>query len=328
MAPPSTPTSPFRLTLKNTFIEMVLDQETPSTSRRRANSEGALRQAMLVAETGLTTKQPNQNWRYDLPCGEAHDASVSTQTRTETNSYDSPRSIDGSVDYFSAPIGVLDQMPVDSYSLRCPIAVGGTPNDISSQWPEVGVTEWNSRSLGQCEASRKLFIGGLSYFTTDSQLRKHFSNYGRVLDAVVMRRNGVSRGFGFVTFSAATSAHAAIAEPRPLGGRQIDVKLSVPEESIINKIFVGNIPKCVSRAELVEYFGTFGNIVDAVILADASGKSRSLGFICFNKDAEGDAAAEAVLSSRHEVKGKCLEVHQRIRSGTRQRGLRRMFPRA
>ena len=49
---------------------------------------------------------------------------------------------------------------------------------------------------------KKLFVGGLSWNTTDASLRKAFALYGEITEAKVIsdRDTGRSRGFGFVTF--------------------------------------------------------------------------------------------------------------------------------
>lgn len=51
--------------------------------------------------------------------------------------------------------------------------------------------------------SKKLFVGGLSWDTTDDSLREAFSRFGQVIEAKVVtdRDTGRSRGFGFVGFS-------------------------------------------------------------------------------------------------------------------------------
>ena len=53
------------------------------------------------------------------------------------------------------------------------------------------------------EQFRKIFIGGLSYKTTEEGLRGFYAQWGELLDAVVMtdKTTGKSRGFGFVTYS-------------------------------------------------------------------------------------------------------------------------------
>ncbi|HRI07685.1 MAG TPA: hypothetical protein PKW35_07705, partial [Nannocystaceae bacterium] len=59
--------------------------------------------------------------------------------------------------------------------------------------------------------SKKLFVGGLSWGTTDESLRDAFSRFGAVTEAKVVldRETGRSRGFGFVGFDDASQAEAA-----------------------------------------------------------------------------------------------------------------------
>lgn len=74
------------------------------------------------------------------------------------------------------------------------------------------------------EGSNKIFIGGLSYNTDDDKLRKHFSGYGTVQSAVVMRDpvSRRSRGFGFVTFIDTDALDRAIqAAPHTIDGREV-----------------------------------------------------------------------------------------------------------
>ena len=75
--------------------------------------------------------------------------------------------------------------------------------------------------------SNKLFVGGLSWDTTDSSLSQAFETFGQITEAKVItdRDTGRSRGFGFVTFTEAASASAAISEMdgTSLDGRSIKV---------------------------------------------------------------------------------------------------------
>ena len=61
---------------------------------------------------------------------------------------------------------------------------------------------------------KKLFIGGLSWDTTDETLREAFEKFGEITDAKVItdRDTGRSRGFAFVTFSQDAAAVAAIGQ--------------------------------------------------------------------------------------------------------------------
>ena len=69
--------------------------------------------------------------------------------------------------------------------------------------------------------SKKLFVGGLSWGTTDQSLRAAFEAFGEVLDAKVIldRETGRSRGFGFVTVADAETVQKAIAG---LHGKELD----------------------------------------------------------------------------------------------------------
>ena len=75
--------------------------------------------------------------------------------------------------------------------------------------------------------AKKLFVGGLSWDTTDEGLRKAFEAYGEITEAKVItdRGTGRSRGFGFVTFAQDEDAKTAIAKMHnaSLDGRSITV---------------------------------------------------------------------------------------------------------
>ena len=75
--------------------------------------------------------------------------------------------------------------------------------------------------------AKKLFVGGLSWETTDSDLKKAFAPFGEITEAKVIteRGTGRSRGFGFVTFAREEDAKTAISKMQGtnLDGRTITV---------------------------------------------------------------------------------------------------------
>jgi len=75
--------------------------------------------------------------------------------------------------------------------------------------------------------ANKLFVGGLSWDTTDDGLRQAFASYGEITEAKVItdRDTGRSRGFGFVTFARSEDAKTAIskADGTSLDGKTIKV---------------------------------------------------------------------------------------------------------
>ncbi|KAL5221554.1 hypothetical protein ABZP36_026267 [Zizania latifolia] len=69
-----------------------------------------------------------------------------------------------------------------------------------------------NRKTGLGKPGRNLFVAGFSYATTERDLEKKFSKYGRVTSARVVRdkRSGDSRGFGFLSLERDEDADAAI----------------------------------------------------------------------------------------------------------------------
>ena len=62
--------------------------------------------------------------------------------------------------------------------------------------------------------AKKLFVGSLSWGTTDVGLGKAFATYGEITEVKVItdRDTGRSRGFGFVTFARDEDAKTAISK--------------------------------------------------------------------------------------------------------------------
>jgi cold-inducible RNA-binding protein len=82
--------------------------------------------------------------------------------------------------------------------------------------------------------SNKLFVGNLSFNTTETQLRDTFSAHGVVSEVNLMmdRETGRPRGFGFVTMSTAEEAQAAIQglSGQSIDGRELTVNIAKPRE--------------------------------------------------------------------------------------------------
>lgn len=82
--------------------------------------------------------------------------------------------------------------------------------------------------------SNKLFVGNLSFDTTENDLQDTFAAYGTVTETNLMmdRMTNRPRGFGFVTMSTAEEAQAAIAglHGHDVGGRALTVNVARPRE--------------------------------------------------------------------------------------------------
>ena len=80
---------------------------------------------------------------------------------------------------------------------------------------------------------KKLYVGGLSYNTSEQGLRDFFSQAGTVDTATVImdRDSGRSKGFGFVEMSSDQEAQAAIQKfnGQELDGRRLNVSEAKPQ---------------------------------------------------------------------------------------------------
>ena len=82
--------------------------------------------------------------------------------------------------------------------------------------------------------SSKLFVGNLSFNTTENDLQDAFAAFGTVTEANLMmdRTTNRPRGFGFVTMSSAEEAQKAIdgLNGKELDGRALTVNIARPRE--------------------------------------------------------------------------------------------------
>lgn len=80
----------------------------------------------------------------------------------------------------------------------------------------------------------KLYVGNLSYETTEQGLRELFMQAGNVVSAVVIKEQGSNRskGFGFVEMSSQSEAQKAISmfNGYSLNDRQLTVNVARPRE--------------------------------------------------------------------------------------------------
>ena len=80
----------------------------------------------------------------------------------------------------------------------------------------------------------KLYVGGLPYSATESQLNDLFATHGTVESARIItdKFTGQSRGFGFVEMSSSEEAQAAISAVNgtQMDGRTLTVNEAKPQE--------------------------------------------------------------------------------------------------
>lgn len=79
-----------------------------------------------------------------------------------------------------------------------------------------------------------IYVGNLSFNTTEDQLREAFESFGEVASVNIIKDkfSGESRGFGFVEIPDQEQAQAAIAEMngKDFGGRALNVNEARPRQ--------------------------------------------------------------------------------------------------
>lgn len=83
--------------------------------------------------------------------------------------------------------------------------------------------------------NNKLYVGNLSYSTTEESLGAHFGAAGTVTSTAIItdKFSGRSKGFGFVEMSSDEEAQAAIDQfdGQEFDGRPLKVNIARPKES-------------------------------------------------------------------------------------------------
>ncbi|EOA13412.1 hypothetical protein CARUB_v10026451mg [Capsella rubella] len=174
--------------------------------------------------------------------------------------------------------------------------------------------------------SCKLFIGGISWETSEDRLREYFQSFGEVLEAVIMkdRATGRARGFGFIVFVDPNIAERVVLLKHIIDGKIVEAKKAVPRDdhAVMNKsnnslqgspgpssskkIFVGGLASSVTEAEFKKYFAQFGMITDVVVMYDhRTQRPRGFGFISYDSE---EAVDKVLQKTFHELNGKMVEV--------------------
>ncbi|XP_076907853.1 heterogeneous nuclear ribonucleoprotein 1-like [Bidens hawaiensis] len=75
------------------------------------------------------------------------------------------------------------------------------------------------------------------------------------------------------------------------------------------KLFIGGISWDTNEERLKEYFQTFGEVIEAVIMKDrATGRARGFGFVVFSDP----AVAERVVKEKHMIDGRTVEAKKAV----------------
>jgi len=168
------------------------------------------------------------------------------------------------------------------------------------------------------EQTRKLFLGGLNYETTEDGLQTYFGQWGTLTDCVVMRfpDSGRSRGFGFVTFTTPEEADACFASsPHTIDGSNVEIKKATPKGEkgpagpkgeVLRKLFIGGLNYETTDESLKTYFEQFGEVIDCIVMKyKDSERSRGFGFVTYSSTDMVDAVQQ---NRPHTIDGTKVET--------------------
>ncbi|XP_039261595.2 heterogeneous nuclear ribonucleoprotein A/B-like [Styela clava] len=174
---------------------------------------------------------------------------------------------------------------------------------------EEEIVEEGSLIKAGTEDEGKIFVGNLSWVTTNNELREYFATFGAVKDCIIKKDQETrrSRGFGFVLFKDPESVKKVLNQKEhKLDGRNIDPKVAQPPKKAPFKVFVGGLSPDISNEQLKTHFSTFGEIESFERPFDKV-KQAPRGF-CFISYKNEKAVNEARKEQFQEVAGKQCEV--------------------
>ena len=176
------------------------------------------------------------------------------------------------------------------------------------------------------EEGVKMYVGNLSFNTTEDTLRSTFGEFGTVTDVFlpVHRDSGNPRGFAFVTLSERDAVEKAIAawDGKELDGRTLKVNESKPKVDYAAggggggfnsagladvKLYVGNLSYESTEESVRAAFAQYGEISDCFLPTDReSGAIRGFAFVTM---AAADAE-KALAMDGAEIDGRAVKVNE------------------
>jgi len=135
---------------------------------------------------------------------------------------------------------------------------------------------------------------------------------------LVDKTSNKSRCFAFVTVEDLIGEvkDKIMARKHEINGKIVDVKLAVEgkeREKMLDsskKVFVGGLDPSVTNNDLRNFFTSFGEVREAVVVFDNNrGISRCFGFVTFE---DKDAVELLLRQNNYQIKGKLIDVKQAL----------------
>lgn len=164
---------------------------------------------------------------------------------------------------------------------------------------------------------RTVFVSGLSYSTTEEELKNFFSTCGQIELIKLPKYKGTERNIGYahITFAEVTIRNNALCQSgKFLNGRYLDIQPAKGPQNLPkyieiedikeDGIFVKNLPYKCSKQNIVEFFSSCGTIKDTEMISPSS---KFLGY-CYISFENAGAIQKALLLSGHPMNDRFLKI--------------------
>jgi len=201
-----------------------------------------------------------------------------------------------------------------------------------------------SKDADDGEVHSEIIVKNLSYNTSEDQLSKFFSKYGKIESFKLLtdKMTGKSRGLGFIEFETRAEAKKAIQDAANLclDGRNLTVAFSNENrpdggqrggqdsgrkpfgggggsggaDTSGNTIFVGNLSFTSNEDSVKEFFSQCGNVVAVRLAKDQEGKLKGFCHVEFDSN---EAVKSALAFAGQDLDGRAIRVDAAKPSGDR-----------
>lgn len=157
----------------------------------------------------------------------------------------------------------------------------------------------------------KIFVGGLTVSTLESDLEEYFAAFGQVNQIAIIRnkQTGLSKCYAFIHTSEKRTYERILSQKHYIQGRMIDCKDGFSrgenpqlfEKMNNKKFFVGGLSAATTDKNLLDYFIKFGQVFKAYVIVDPNtNRSKRFGFVIMESQKGVD---DVMAAGKHVING-------------------------
>lgn len=145
----------------------------------------------------------------------------------------------------------------------------------------------------------RLYFGNIPFDKTEDDVQKLFQECGQITELKIIRRDHVSQGYGFITFSTKEAVDAALQKNgQEVGGRSMKVNYAAKRDPTVagapadtNRLFVKGLLPETTEENIKEAFAAHGVVTAVKFIKDHNtGESRGFAFVDFETQQQAQAA--------------------------------------